>query len=52
MHSIPMVMNTMARMNFLSKKNNKTGIGTLEVVVIAVVVILVLAFFGFAGLHL
>jgi len=39
-------------MKFISKKNSEIGMGSLEVIVIAVVVIIVLAFFGFAGLHL
>ena len=40
-------------MRFLLKKNNsKSGMGSLEVIIIAVVVIIVLAYFGFAGLHL
>jgi hypothetical protein len=36
----------------LKKKNDKSGVGTLGVIVIAVIVILVLAYFGFAGLHI
>jgi hypothetical protein len=36
----------------LKKKNDKSGVGTLGVILIAVVVIVVLAYFGFAGLHL
>ena len=46
-------MDLKSHMEFISKKNNsEIGMGSLEVVVIAVVVIIVLAFFGFAGLHL
>jgi hypothetical protein len=36
----------------LRKKNDKTAIGTLGVIIIVVLVIVVLAYFGMGGLHL
>ncbi len=36
----------------LRKKNEKSGIGTLGVIIVVVLVIIVLAWFGFGGLHL
>ncbi|MFI5421439.1 MAG: hypothetical protein ACHQ1H_10780 [Nitrososphaerales archaeon] len=34
------------------KKNDRSGIGTLGVIVVVVLVIVVLAYFGMGGLHL
>jgi hypothetical protein len=36
----------------IKRKNEKSGIGTLGVIIIIVLVVVVLAYFGFAGLHL
>ena len=36
----------------LKRKNDKSGIGTLGVIVVVVLVVIVLAWFGFGGLHL
>jgi len=36
----------------LRKKNDKSGIGTLGVIIVVVLVVIVLAWFGFGGLHL
>jgi hypothetical protein len=36
----------------LRNKNDKSGIGTLGVIIVVVLVIVVLAYFGMGGLHL